>query len=115
MRGYQQNGGIDMKILEVDKTQPFVNNHNIDARRIYDYNGAQIIHMTLHPGESLKPHSTPVDVAFYILEGSGLIEIADETAPVGPGTCIESPKNIPHRLINHTEKPFKFLVIKMPQ
>ena len=104
-----------MKILEVDKTQPFVNNHNIDARRIYDYNHAQIIHMTLHPGESLKPHTTPVDVAFYILEGSGLVEIGDESAPVNPGACIESPKDIPHRLINNTDKPFKFLVIKMPK
>ncbi|HAX98630.1 MAG TPA: cupin domain-containing protein [Candidatus Atribacteria bacterium] len=104
-----------MKILEVDKTQPFVNNHNIDARRIYDYNCAQIIHMTLHPGESLKSHSTPVDVAFYTLEGSGLVEIGGKTAQVNSGACIESPKNIPHRLINTTNKPFKFLVIKMPQ
>jgi len=103
-----------MKILEVEKIQPFVNNHNIDARRIYDYNGAQVIHMTLHPRESLKTHSTPVDVAFYILEGSGLVEIGDETAPVSPGACIESPKNLPHRLINNTEEPFKFLVVKIP-
>ena len=104
-----------MKIIEIDKTQPFVNNHNIDARRIYNYNGAEIIHMTLHPGESVKTHSTPVDVAFYILEGSGLVEIGEETAPVEVGACVESPKDISHRLINNTEKPFKFLVIKMPK
>jgi len=45
------------------------NPHMVDVRKLYDKESAQIMHMTLKPGQSLKPHKTPVDVVFYILEG----------------------------------------------
>jgi quercetin dioxygenase-like cupin family protein len=40
----------------------------VDVRKLYDNPAAQIMHMTLKPGESLKPHKTPVDAVFYVLE-----------------------------------------------
>jgi quercetin dioxygenase-like cupin family protein len=44
------------------------NPHGVDVRKLYDNPAAQIMHMTLKPGESLKPHKTPVDAVFYVLE-----------------------------------------------
>jgi quercetin dioxygenase-like cupin family protein len=69
--------------------------------------------MALKPGQSLKKHTTPVDVFFYILEGKGIVEIGDETQEVEKNTIIESPKGIPHLLKNTGENVFKFLVVKL--
>lgn len=54
------------------------------------------MHITLEPDESLKRHITPVDVFFYVLEDTGIIEIGDEKQEVGPDTLIDSPARIPH-------------------
>ena len=64
--------------------------------------------MSLKPGQSLKKHTTPVDVFFYILEGKGIVEIGDEKQEVEKDTIIESPKGIPHLLRNIGETVFGF-------
>jgi mannose-6-phosphate isomerase-like protein (cupin superfamily) len=69
--------------------------------------------MNLKPGQSLKKHTTPVDVFFYILEGKGAVEIGDEIKEVEKDTLIESPKDIPHLLRNTGTNIFRFLVVKL--
>lgn len=59
-----------MKIREVKQVEPSKTPHNVDVRQIYDTDSAQAVHITLQAGESLKPHITPVDVFFYVLEGT---------------------------------------------
>ncbi len=103
-----------MKTVKVQKTEPFQNAHMVDARKIYASPNAEVIHMTLSPGQSLKKHTTPVDVFFYILEGKGAVEIGEETQEVEKDTIIDSPKNIPHLLRNTGQDAFRFLVIKLP-
>ena len=67
------------------------------------------------PGESLKRHITPVDVFFYVLEGKGQVEIGEERVEVSTDMLVESPKGIPHRLMNEGDSPFRFLVVKTPR
>jgi quercetin dioxygenase-like cupin family protein len=69
--------------------------------------------MSLKQGQSLKKHTTPVDVFFYILEGKGIVEIGEEKQEVEKDTTIESPKGIPHLLRNKGESVSKFLVVKL--
>src|SRR5690606_39694945 len=76
---------------------------------------AVVVMITLQPGESLKRHKTPVDVIFYVLEGTGTVEIGEEQATVGKDTLIESPARIPHRWINESGEVFRVLVIKVPK
>ena len=76
---------------------------------------AQVVHITLNPGESLKRHITPVDVFFYVLEGKGIIEIGEEKKEVGPDTLIESPAKIVHCWYNKSNEGLKILVIKVPR
>jgi len=64
-----------MKTTKVDQNKPFQNAHMVDARKIYTTPDAEVIHMALTQGQSLKKHTTPVDVFFYILEGKGVVEI----------------------------------------
>ncbi len=70
--------------------------HGVDARNLYNTKDAMITIITLQPGEQLKRHITPVNAAFYVLEGSGTVEIDDEKQEVSAGTLIESPKDIVH-------------------
>ncbi len=69
--------------------------------------------MALSAGQSLKRHTTPVDVFFYILEGRGIVEVGDETQEVEKDTIIDSPKGIPHLLKNTGDGLFRFLVVKL--
>ena len=72
------------------------NAHQVDARNLYSTADAMITVITLNPGQSLKRHITPVDVAFYVLSGTGIVEIGDETQEVSANTLVESPKDIMH-------------------
>jgi len=102
-----------MKVVEVQNTDITKNPHGIDARKIYDTEFAQAVHILLKPGESLKKHATPVDVFFYVLEGEGVIEIGDEKKHVGSDTLIDSPARIPHCWYNESEETLRVLVVKV--
>jgi quercetin dioxygenase-like cupin family protein len=104
-----------MKVVEVKDVQSKPNPHGVDARNLSDKDSAQVAHITLQPGESLKKHITPVDVVFYVLEGQGIVEIGEERKEVGADTLIESPAKIPHRWINESKGLVRILVIKTPK
>ncbi|MGF3522177.1 MAG: cupin domain-containing protein [Candidatus Bathyarchaeia archaeon] len=104
-----------MKVFKVNETKTFPNTHNVDARRIFQSQDAEVIHMSLTPGQTLKRHTTPVDVFFYILEGEGVVQIGEETQKVEKDTLIDSPKDIPHLLHNTGDGIFRFLVVKLPK
>ena len=104
-----------MKITRIEKTAAFQNIHLVEAKQIYDTENATVIHMSLQPSQSLKKHTTPVDVFFYILEGKGTVEIGDEQQEVQKDALVESPKGIPHLLRNSGDGVFRFLVVKLPK
>lgn len=104
-----------MKIVKVKETKTFQNAHGVDARKIFQTQNAEVIHMALAAGQSLKKHTTPVDVFFYILEGKGVVEVGEETQEVEKDTLIDSPKGIAHLLRNTGEGVFRFLVVKLPK
>ena len=91
------------------------NPHQVDVRQMYNMPSAQVMHITLQAGESLKPHRTPVDVAFFILEGEPTIHIGDESQGHIPGTLIESPADVVHYISNEKTGIARILVIKAPR
>ncbi len=104
-----------MKTAKYTDFQEKDNPHKVSVRMIYDHDHGQALVISLKKGEGLKKHITPVDVMFYILEGTGMVEIGDEVKEVSKDTVIESPARIPHRLFNETSAEFRFLVLKMPK
>ena len=104
-----------MKTARVQEIKPFQNTHMVDARKLLEIPGAEVIHMALTPGQALKKHTTPVDVFFFILEGKGEVEIGTELQVVEKETAIDSPKGIPHLLRNTGDGIFRFLVVKLPK
>ena len=104
-----------MKINVVKETPIVETPHKLDVRKLYDNDSAQVMHITLQPGEALKPHITPVDVFFYILEGSPEVLVGDEKVQVQADCLVESPKNIIHCLYNNSNALARILVVKAPK
>jgi len=89
--------------------------HKVDVRKLYDKDSAQVMHITLKKDESLKPHKTPVDVFFYVLEGNPTIYIGEEHVQCSKDQLIESPADIVHWLSNENEEDARILVVKAPK
>jgi quercetin dioxygenase-like cupin family protein len=106
---------MNMKITNVETVVSGPNPHHVDARKVYESPHAMAVVITLKPGESLKKHITPVDVFFYVLEGTGVIEIGDEKQSAGKDMLVESPARIPHRWSNESASVFRVLVVKVPK
>jgi len=104
-----------MKITDVSTVVSGKNPHHVDARKIYDSPHAMVVVITLQPGEALKKHITPVDVFFYVLEGTGVVEVGDEKKTVAKDMLVESPAKIPHKWTNESKEVFKVLVVKVPR
>ena len=104
-----------MKITNVATVVSGPKPHHVDARKIYESPHAMAVVITLKPGEALKKHITPVDVFFYVLEGTGVVEIGDEKQTVGKDMLVESPARVPHRWTNESTAVFRVLVVKVPK
>lgn len=89
--------------------------HNVDVRNLYNTEHLVVTLITLKPGQELKKHITPVDVVFYVLKGSGTLQIGDEKLTVGKDTLVESPKNILHCWYNEGADDLVFMVLKAPR
>ena len=104
-----------MNIVNAKQAPEMPNPHGVSARQLLSAEHAQVVMVTLQPGEKLKLHITPVDVFFYVLEGQGVVEIGGEQQTVSADHLIESPARIPHRLINDGDTVFCVLVVKTPR
>jgi len=99
-------------VTTLDKTPISENPHNVDVRKVHGSPSTDVVVITLQPGETLKKHMTPVDVLFYVLEGKGIVVIGDEETGVEENFLVESPKCVPHVLINDSDDVFRVMVIK---
>jgi quercetin dioxygenase-like cupin family protein len=82
------------------------------GRRLYASGEAVVIHIAIEPGRAIEPHAAPVDMEFFVLEGSGLFTVGGESAEAGPGALVESPRNIPHGIRNTGPGPLRLLAVK---
>jgi quercetin dioxygenase-like cupin family protein len=104
-----------MKILKVTETPIKETPHKVDARMLYDKDSAQAVHIRLNPGESLKPHITPVDVFFFVIEGTPDVLVGEEKRKVEVNSLVESPKDIVHCIYNNSDAVVRVLVVKAPK
>ena len=104
-----------MKITRYQKQETKDTPHKIDVREMYNKESAQAMLMALKPGESLKPHKTPVDVFFFIVEGHPTIHIGNESEVCEADTLIESPADIVHYISNESDHLSRILVVKAPR
>lgn len=91
------------------------NKNGVVGKKILTKDEVDVVHLEIAPGKSLPVHKTPVEVFFYVLEGTGEIEVGDERQKVDRDTLVESPRDIPHGLHNTGTEPFRVLVVKTPR
>lgn len=63
------------------------------------------------PGEALLRHHHAEEETYYILAGSGEMQIDDETWMVDAGTAVFIPGNARHALYNAGDVPLQFLYV----
>lgn len=104
-----------MKAIEIKNVPLNPNPHGVETRKFHETEHVQAVQITLKPGEKLKKHITAVDVFFYVLEGTGIVEIGDEKKEVSKDTYVDSPAKIPHCWYNESNEVLKILVVKTPK
>jgi quercetin dioxygenase-like cupin family protein len=104
-----------MNTRKLDDTEIMENAHGVDARNLYNTDDAMVTVITLKPGQKLKRHITPVDVAFFVLKGTGIVEVGEEKTEVTEDTLVESPRDIIHCWYNESGADLRFMVIKAPR
>lgn len=105
-----------MKIIHAFEQEEVKTPHKLSARKLLVYEHAQVMMLIMKPGETTLPHITPVDVFFYILEGTGEVKIGDEVQSVTKDDVVFSPAKIVHLVRNtETDSSFRVLVVKTPK
>ncbi len=101
-----------MKSTRLSDANQKENPHGLDVKAMYNNHDIQIMIVTIEAGQSMKPHTTPCDAIFYILEGTATIHIRQETENQKTGTMIESPADIEHYISNSSAERTRIMVIK---
>jgi quercetin dioxygenase-like cupin family protein len=104
-----------MKVTRFQDQEIHQNTHGVDVRKLYDKESAQVSLVSLQPGEGLKPHKTPVDVFFVVLEGTPVIQVGGEEEICEKDSLIESPADVVHNIYNPTQNVARILVVKAPR
>lgn len=104
-----------MKSIKITEAAPTENQHRLDVKAMYNKHGMQIMVVSIEAGQSMKPHTTPCDALFHVLEGKATIHIGDEIEEHCEDTFIESPADIEHYISNRSDNLTRVMVIKTGQ
>lgn len=94
--------------------------HGSEIRPLIDRTTAPITQCslaeeTLPPGKTVTPHTHEVlEEIYYILHGSGVMTIGEESQTVSAGDAIYIPKNNRHTLMNTGDEDMKLLLVCGP-
>jgi len=94
-----------MKILKKETAPRYMREEGISSYLLASPRTSDAEYLTtsvveIRPDGEQRIHSHTPEQIYYILEGSGIMTVADETAQVGPGDCIFIPSGAPHGLKN---------------
>ena len=111
-----------MRIVNRDEVPAFVTKDTSIIREILAPRNApeairhqSLAEAILPPGAATQPHYHPVtEEIYYILSGSAIMRIGDETRTAGPGDGIAIPPGAPHQITNTGESDLVFLCCCAP-
>lgn len=73
-----------------------------------------LAHAVVKPGQTTRPHRLRTSEVYYIIEGTGIMHINEESAPVAPGQAIYTPPNARQRIRNTGASDLAFFCIVDP-
>ncbi len=104
-----------MKRIGIGEGKILKDDSGVLARAIYSSPEAMVVHITVQSGGFVKPHVTPVDMEFFVLEGRGSFSLGEESTEAGPGILLPSPRGVPHGMKNPGPGILRVLAIKNPR
>jgi mannose-6-phosphate isomerase-like protein (cupin superfamily) len=104
-----------MKISRIEDGKIIKHDSGVVARAIYSAPEAMIVHIDIEPNGFVKPHVTPIDMEYFVLEGRGLFILGDESVEAGAGTLIPNPRGLAHGIRNLGSGPLRVLAVKNPR
>lgn len=90
-----------------------LNNRNF-REVIYTDKKAQLVLMSLLPGEDIGEEAHDVDQFFRVDQGAGTVILDGETHEIMNGTAILVPAGVKHNLINGSSGEMKLYTLYMP-
>ena len=90
-----------------------MNIRGIQSKVIVDSKSITLKNLILNPNQSIPPHQVPVDVTFFIIEGTGHIQIGDMNYEVKKDDFIVCTPNT-EMSIKASQEGLSFLNIKTP-
>lgn len=109
-----------MEIRARDAAPPFVTTDGSTIRSLLDLSNAPVAHQslaeaTLEPGGStVRHHHRASEEIYYIVEGSGLMEIDGEERAVTVGDAVLIPPGAWHRIEASSTGPLRLLCACAP-
>ena len=82
--------------------------------RLISMSGAELVEIRLDSRAVIPPHTTAMDVLFYVTQGSCSITLGQTSISAYAGDALAGPAGIPHGIENPHELPASVLVIKLP-
>ena len=103
-----------MELIRMSEAPTFTTPAGFTARTLLDNQAFTVVNLILKPGETVEKHTTPVDLFFYVIRGSGKIQVEDEEATVVQTDIVFSPKNTSRGLQASPVEELHVLVVRNP-
>jgi mannose-6-phosphate isomerase-like protein (cupin superfamily) len=109
-----------MDVVNLANVEPFTTKDGSEIRELLASRNSVIRNQSLAearlpPGASTTPHFHPrTEEIYYIVEGTGRMQIADEFRDVGPGDAVAIPPAARHQITNTGLVVLRFLCCCAP-
>src|SRR6476659_9507595 len=108
-----------MHVLKKETAPRYVRQDGISSYLLASPRTSGTEHLTttlavIQPGGEQRIPSHPPEQVYFILEGSGLMTVGNETQRVGPGDCVFIPPDQPHGLENDGAETLRYFSAAAP-
>lgn len=108
-----------MDVLKKDTAPRYIRPEGITSYLLASPRTCNAEHLTttlavIQPGGEQRIHSHRPEQVYFILEGTGLMTVGDETQRVGPGDCIFIPSGQSHGLKNDGDVTLRYFSAAAP-
>lgn len=90
---------------------------NLDGRILYTSDRYEMVHLTLQPGETMEPHVQPMDIVFFVIEGTGTLTVGTPPGAsrhtVPANTAVHVPAGVARAWGNGGDGVFRVIVNKI--
>ena len=109
-----------MDVCNIADVPAFITADGSEIRELLAYRNSSIRQQSLAearlaPGQATTPHYHPrTEEIYYLLEGTGRMQLGGEVRDVGPGDAIAIPAGVAHQIKNTGSGLLKFLCTCAP-